>query len=224
MSACAACIDLQSSLSCPAYGLQGGDVIWAVLSTLVGAVQIGAQVCEQHCRLYGSTHVCMLHDSGGVPWAHPSLGLAGEEQEDEPEEDARETTSTSPGRAESIMAMRWRCDSRSSRLTTLPTALRSLSARIKQLSDTCAPSVIRCHTQRSSLRKSDICCPRPQLSEDSGSHCCYLSGPCNAHCLACCALCGDRRQGLFCAVDGVPKGLEALQARHMREGAEEGRG
>ena len=85
------------------------------------------------------------------PWAHPSLGLVGEEQEDDPEEDARETTSTSPGRAESIMAMRWRCDSRSSRLTTFPTALRSLRAASKRLSGAPASSIIACHFQWSSL-------------------------------------------------------------------------
>ena len=158
------------------------------------------------------------------PWAHPSLGLAGDEQEDDPEEDARETTSTSPGRAESIMAMRWCCDRRSSRLTTLPTALLSLSAASKQPSDA---HPLRRHwvpLPEIPTAPGRHCCPRVSLSEASGTHCCYVSRPCEPHSLPTVPLIWTGDKAAFCTKVGVPQGLEALEARHMRERAKEGRG
>ena len=122
------------------------------------------------------------------------------------------------------MAMRWCCDRRSSRLTTLPTALLSLSAASKQPSDAHPPGRHWVPLPEIPAAPGRHCCPRVSPSGASGTHCCYLSRPWEPHSLPAVPLIWTGDKAAFCTKVGVPQGLEALEARHMRERAKEGRG
>ena len=77
------------------------------------------------------------------------------------------------------------------------------------LSDPFSSSDIWRHSQRSFVHEASVCCPRPFMSHKV---------------VGTAATDPPVRAALSLAGAGSPQGLEALQARHMRERAEEGRG